>query len=145
MPEQPLVVLMVEDNEHDILATQRAWRMHRIANPLYIVTDGEACLSYLHQHGPYSAPGIAPSPGLLLLDLDIPKIDGISVLKHIREDDRFHCLPVVIFTTSQLEADRIRSYNLHVNAYIRKPIGFHSFAESLRIINLFWELVELPE
>jgi len=145
MPKQPLVVLMVEDNEHDILATQRAWRMHRIANPLYIVTDGEACLSYLHQHGPYSAPGIAPSPGLLLLDLDIPKIDGISVLKHIREDDRLHCLPVVVFTTSQLEADRIRSYNLHVNAYIRKPTGFHSFAEILRILNLFWELVELPE
>ena len=81
----------------------------------------------------------------MLLDLNIPKIDGISVLKHIREDDRLHCLPVVIFTTSKLEADRIRSYNLHVNAYIRKPIGFHSFAETLRIINLFWELVELPE
>lgn len=145
MPKQPLVVLMVEDNEHDILATQRAWRTHHIAHPLYIVTDGEACLSYLHQRGSYSAPGIAPYPGLLLLDLNIPKIDGISVLKHIREDDRLHCLPVVIFTTSKLEADRIRTYNLHVNAYIRKPIGFHRFAETLRIINLFWELVELPE
>jgi CheY-like chemotaxis protein len=145
MPKQPLVVLMVEDNEHDILATQRAWRTQRIANPLYIVTDGEACLSYLHQRGPYSAPGIAPSPGLLLLDLNLPRLDGISVLKHIREDDRLHCLPVVIFTTSRLEADRIRSYNLHVNAYIRKPIGFHRFAETLRIINLFWELVEWPE
>jgi CheY-like chemotaxis protein len=145
MAEQPLVVLMVEDNEHDILATQRAWRIHRIANPLYIVTDGEACLSYLHQCGSYSAPGIAPSPGLLLLDLNIPKVDGLSILKHIREDNRLHCLPVIIFTTSQLEADRMRSYDLHVNAYISKPVGFHSFAETLRIINLFWELVELPE
>ena len=78
----------------------------------------------------------------MLLDLNIPKIDGISVLKHIREDDRLRCLPVVIFTTSKLEADRIRSYNLHINAYIRKPVGFRRFAETLRIINLFWELVE---
>lgn len=145
MPEQPLVVLMAEDNEHDILATQRAWRMHCITNPLYIVTDGEACLNYLHKQGPYSAPGAAPSPGLLLLDLNIPRIDGLNVLRHIRADDRLHCLPVVIFTTSKLEEDRMRSYHLHVNAYIRKPIGFQSFAETLRIINAFWELVELPE
>jgi CheY-like chemotaxis protein len=145
MPAQPLVVLMVEDNEHDILATQRAWKTHRIANPLYIVTDGEACLDYLHQRGPYSAPGVAPHPGLLLLDLQIPKIDGIGVLQHIREDNRLDCLPVVIFTTSQLEEDRMRSYDLGVNAYIRKPIGFNRFAETLRIINLFWGLVELPE
>jgi len=145
MLKQLRVVLMAEDDEHDILATQRAWRIHRITHPLYIVTDGEACLSYLHQRGPYSAPGVAPYPGLLLLDLNIPKIDGISVLKHIREDDRLHCLPVVIFTTSRLEADHICAYDLHVNAYVRKPIGFQKFAETLRIINLFWELVDLPE
>jgi CheY-like chemotaxis protein len=135
----------VEDNEHDILATQRAWKIHRIANPLYIVTDGEACLDYLHQRGPYSAPGVAPHPGLLLLDLQIPKIDGVGVLKHIRKDNKLDRLPVVIFTTSKLEEDRMRSYDLRVNAYIRKPIGFNRFAETLRIINLFWELVELPE
>jgi CheY-like chemotaxis protein len=145
MSEQPLVILMAEDNEHDIVATRRAWRTYNITNPLYIVTDGEACLDYLYQRGQYSAPGAAPRPGLLLLDLNMPKVDGLSVLKHVREDDRLHRLPVVIFTTSRLAQDRTRSYDLCANAYIRKPLGFHHFAETLRSISLFWGLVELPE
>src|SRR5690242_4053511 len=132
MSEQPLVVLMAEDNEHDIIATRRAWRTHNIPNPLYIVTDGEACLDYLYQRGHYSVPGTAPRPGILLLDLNMPKIDGLSVLKYIREDDRLRRLPVVVFTTSKLREDHNRSYDLNVNAYIRKPIGFHNFAETLR-------------
>ena len=145
MPAQSLVILMAEDNEHDIVATRRAWRTHNITNPLYIVTDGEACLDYLYQHGQYSVPGTAPRPGLLLLDLNMPKIDGLSILKHIREDTRFHRLPVVIFTTSRLEEDRSRSYDLYANAYIRKPMAFHHFAKVLRIISFFWGLVDLPE
>jgi len=145
MPKQPLVILMAEDNEHDIVATRRVWRTHHLTNPLYIVTDGEACLDYLYQRGQYSVLGAAPRPGLLLLDLHMPKIDGLRVLNHIREDDRFHRLPVVIFTTSRLAEDRICSYELGATTYIRKPIGFHNFAETLRSIILFWGLVELPE
>lgn len=139
------VVLMAEDNKHDIIATKRAWKINNIANPLHIVKDGEECLDYLHQRGKYSEPGAAPRPGILLLDLKMPKIDGLTVLKHIREDEQLHHLPVIILTTSKLEEDRVRSYDLGVNAYIKKPVGFGNFSSAVKTINLFWELVELPE
>ncbi|MEE9617149.1 MAG: response regulator [Anaerolineae bacterium] len=145
MVKKPFVVLMAEDNEHDIVATRRAWKKYNIANPLHIVRDGEECLDYLHQRGKYSEPGSAPRPGILLLDIKMPKMDGLAVLKHIREDAGLRRLPVVILTTSKAEEDRIKSYDLGANAYITKPIGFQNFAEAVRTINLFWELVELPE
>ena len=145
MGKKPFVVLMAEDNEHDIVATRRAWKKYNIANPLHIVRDGEECLDYLHQRGKYSEPGSAPRPGILLLDIKMLKMDGLAVLKHIREDAGLRRLPVVILTTSKAEEDRIKSYDLGANAYITKPIGFQNFAEAVRTINLFWELVELPE
>lgn len=138
------VVLMAEDSEHDIIATKRAWKKHNIANPLYIVKDGEECLDYLYQRGKYSEPGSAPRPGILLLDLNMPKMDGLTVLKHIRADEKLHHLPVIILTTSKIEEDRIRGYDLGANAYIIKPVGFENFANAVKTINLFWELVELP-
>ena len=145
MASRPFVILMAEDNAHDILATQRAWERHNIAHPLYIVTDGEACLDYLHQRGPYATPGSAPRPSILLLDLNLPKLDGLSVLEHIRADPQLQRLPVIVLTTSKLEEDRLRSYDLGANAYIRKPVGFENFAEALRAINGFWQMVDLPE
>jgi CheY-like chemotaxis protein len=150
MNKKPFVVLMAEDNEHDILATRRAWRKGNIANPLYIVRDGEECLDYLHRRGKYSEPDAAPRPGILLLDIKMPKMDGLAVLKHIREDKDFENkglrhLPIIILTTSHEEEDRLKSYDLGVNAYITKPVGFENLAEAVRAINLFWELVELPE
>jgi len=143
-PKEPFVILMAEDDEHDILATRRAWKSHHIANPLYIVSNGEECLDFLKQRGAYSEPGAAPRPGLLLLDLKMPKMDGLSVLKHIREDKELFRLPVVILTASKAEEDRLRSYDLGVNAYIVKPVGFDRFSTAVRTINLFWQLVELP-
>ncbi|MDY6954239.1 MAG: response regulator [Thermodesulfobacteriota bacterium] len=140
----PFVILMAEDDEHDILATKRAWKTHHIANPLYIVSNGEECLDFLKQRGKYSEPGAAPRPGLLLLDLKMPKMDGLTVLKQIREDEEFCRLPVVILTASKAEEDRLRSYDLGVNAYIVKPVGFERFSTAVRTINLFWQLVELP-
>ncbi len=145
MTKQPFVVLMAEDNEHDILATRRAWKKCNIANPLHIVQNGEECLDYLHHRGKYSEPGAAPRPGILLLDIKMPRMDGLAVLKHIRKDEGLRRLPVVILTTSKDEEDRVRSYDLGANAYIMKPIGFQNFSEAVRTINLFWELVELPE
>ena len=138
------VVLMAEDDEDDIVATKRAWKKNNIANPLYIVKDGEECLDFLHRRGKYSEPGTAPRPGILLLDIKMPKMDGLSVLKHIREDGGLHRLPVIILTTSRTEEDRLRSYDLGVNAYIVKPVGFENFSEAVRTISLFWQLVELP-
>ena len=145
MSKKPFVVLMAEDNEHDIVATRRAWKKNNIANPLHIVRNGEECLDYLHQRGKYSEPGSAPRPGILLLDIKMPRMDGLAVLKHIREDADLRRLPVVILTTSKDEEDCLGSYDLGANAYVMKPVGFHNFSEAVRTINLFWELVELPE
>ena len=145
MSKSPFVVLMAEDNEHDIVATKRAWKKHRIVNPLYIVRDGEECLDFLYQRGKYADQATAPRPGILLLDIKMPKMDGLTVLKHIREDEELRLLPVVMLTTSKADEDRLRSYHLGANAYIVKPVGFENFSESVRTISLFWQLVELPE
>ena len=144
MNKDPFVVLMAEDDEHDIVAIKRAWKKHHIANPLYIVNDGEECLYFLHRRGKYSEPGTAPRPGIVMLDIKMPKMDGLAVLKQIREDDELRHLPVIILTTSKAEEDRIRGYDLGVNAYIVKPVGFDSFSEAVKTISLFWQLVELP-
>jgi CheY-like chemotaxis protein len=144
MGKEGFVVLMAEDNEHDIVATKRAWKKHHVANPLYIVKDGEECLDYLHRRGKYSKPDTAPRPGVLLLDIKMPKMDGLSVLKHIRNDGKLRRLPVIILTTSKAEEDRLRSYDLGANAYIVKPVGFENFSDAVRTISLFWQLVDLP-
>jgi CheY-like chemotaxis protein len=144
MGKKPFVVLMAEDDEHDIVATKRAWKKHQIANPLYIVKDGEECLDFLYRTGKYSQSGPAPRPDILLLDIKMPKVDGLTVLKRVREDRELRHLPVIILTTSKAEEDRVRSYDLGANAYIVKPVGFENFSEAVRTISLFWQLVELP-
>jgi CheY-like chemotaxis protein len=144
MEKKPFVVLMAEDDEHDIVATRRAWEKHRIANPLYIVQDGEECLDFLHRRGKHREPDTAPRPGILLLDIKMPKVDGLTVLKRVREDREFRHLPVIILTTSKAEEDRFKSYDLGANAYIVKPVGFENFSKAVRTISLFWQLVELP-
>ena len=146
MSNKPFPVLMAEDDENDIIATRRAWKKNNISNPLYVVNDGEECLDFLYNRGKYNKSAKAPWPGILLLDINMPKLDGLSVLKQIREgEERFHRLPVVVLTTSKSEEDRLRGYDLGVNAYIVKPIGFKNFSTAVRTINFFWELVELPE
>ena len=145
MGRQPFVVLMAEDDEHDIVATKRAWKKHHVANPLYIVRDGEQCLDYLYRRGKYTDPSSAPRPGIILLDIKMPKRDGLSVLEEIKADESLRRLPVIILTTSKAEEDRVRSYDLGANAYIVKPVGFDNFSLAVRTINLFWQLVELPE
>lgn len=137
-------VLLAEDSRHDIIAVQRAWKLHNILNPLYIVRDGEECLDYLLHQGKYQDAIEYPRPGLLLLDLNMPKLDGLSVLKAIREHPRHSRLPVVVLTTSKADEDKVRSYDLGVNAYIMKPVEFDSFGSAIRAINIFWQLVELP-
>lgn len=144
MSKKPIVVLIAEDDKNDILAIKRAWRKHNITNQLHIVREGEECLDYLNRRGKYSEPSTAPWPGVLLLDIKMPRMDGFSVLKHIRENKRLRFLPVTIFSNSNREEDRLRSYELGANAYVVKPEGFMEFSEAVKNINLFWELVELP-
>ncbi len=145
MAKEHFVILMAEDDENDIIATKRAWKENNIANQLYIVNDGEECLDYLYKRGKYSEPESAPEPGIILLDIKMPRMDGIEVLKHIRESKKFHRLPVIILTTSKGEEDKIRSYDLGANAYIMKPVGFEGLSNAIKIIHLFWEMVELPK
>ena len=130
MSKKPFAVLMAEDEAHDIVATQRAWKKSHILNPLYVVKDGEECLEFLHQREKYCEAETAPRPGILLLDIKMPKMDGLTVLKHIREDDELHRLPVIMLTSSKAEEDRLKSYDLGVNAYIVKPVGFVKSVES---------------
>ncbi|MDH5721045.1 MAG: response regulator [Spirochaetia bacterium] len=145
MNNKTFTVLMAEDNEHDILATKRAWKKYKIANPLYVVNDGEECLDFLFHRGKYSDESSAPRPGLVLLDINMPKMDGLTALRHIREDKKFEKLPVMILTTSKADEDKLKGYDLNITAYIVKPVGFDNFAEAVKTINIFWELVEQPE
>lgn len=133
------VVLVAEDDAHDIVAIRRAWRRLGIANPLAIVNDGEACLNYLQGCTPDSGTAL---PGLLLLDLHMPRLDGLGALRAIRANAATAHLPVVILTTSKAEEDRVRSYALGANAYIVKPVGFENFTAALRTIHEFWHLAE---
>lgn len=137
-------VLWAEDNRHDIAAMKRAWKKQKLANPLHIVQDGEECLDYLHRRGRYVDSCQAPTPGVLLLDIRMPKIDGFTVLEQIRQDNKLCYLPVIIFTSLQEEAYKIRSYELGATAYIVKPAGIENLSEIITAIIFFWRFVELP-
>ncbi|MGI9287506.1 MAG: response regulator [Pseudomonadales bacterium] len=144
MSSNTFPILLAEDSKHDVLAVKRAWKLHNLVNPLHVVRDGQECLDYLFQKGSYSPPADAPRPGLLLLDLNMPKVDGLTALKRVRDDDDLGSLIVVVLTTSKRDEDRIESYNLNVNAYIKKPVDFDNFSEAIRRISLFWQICELP-
>jgi len=135
-------VLLVEDDPGDILMTREAFQHHKIQNKLHVVTDGEQALQFLHQTGEYTR---APRPGLILLDLNLPRRSGHEVLAELKEDPQLRVIPVVILTTSQAEEDILRSYSLHANAYVSKPVDFERFMDVIRQIdNFFVTVVKLP-
>ncbi|MEM1125697.1 MAG: response regulator [Bacteroidota bacterium] len=144
-PSSPFTVLMVDDNEHDLLAAERAWKRGQMPSELKTVTSGEECLAYLRHEGAYRDRAIAPFPKVLVLDISMPGMSGLEVLEEIRADPTLALLPVVMLTTSQLEEDRVRSYQLGCNAYLRKPVTFDDFAEMIRRLHLFWEIVDVPQ
>ncbi|WP_421779917.1 response regulator [Kiloniella litopenaei] len=135
-------VLLCEDSEHDILATKRAWKKFNIANPLFIVNDGVACMNFLTNKEEYTDLEDAPPISLLLLDLNMPKMGGLEVLKAVRNTPEIRHLKIVVLTTSQSDEDQVSSYDHCVNAYITKPIIFENFAETMNKINMFWSLVQ---
>jgi CheY-like chemotaxis protein len=135
-------VLLVEDDEGDILMTREAFEFHKIRNRLHVVTDGEQALHFLRQTGPHAD---APRPGLILLDVNLPRLSGIEVLAELKQDPELAVLPVVMLTTSQAEEDILRSYKLHANAYVTKPVDFDNFIGAIRQIDdFFLSLVKLP-
>ena len=135
-------ILLVEDDPGDVVMTREAFDHHKIGNPLHVVTDGAQALQFLHRQGPYSD---APRPGLILLDLNLPKLDGREVLTAIKNDEQLRTIPVVVLTTSAAEEDIARSYHTHANAYVTKPVDFTNFINVIhQIDNFFVSVVQLP-
>ena len=132
------IILLVEDNPDDVTLTERALKKSHILNRLVVTRDGAEALDYLFCTGAYSDRDTSIMPEVILLDLKLPKIDGLEVLKRIRSDKRTKILPVVILTSSKEENDLITGYTLGANSYIRKPVNFNQFVEAIRQLGLYW-------
>jgi CheY-like chemotaxis protein len=138
----PIEVLLVEDDPGDVLMTQEAFDEHKVRNRLTVVSDGAEALSYLRREGQYAD---AVRPDLILLDLNLPRRDGREVLAEVKEDSDLCRIPVVVLTTSAADEDILRSYQLHANAYVTKPVDFESFISVIRQIDQFFvSVVKLP-
>lgn len=137
-------ILMVEDEEAHAELTKRAIRKGGYEGQVDVVSDGEAALDYLYNRGNYRNEKPYPMPVLILLDINLPGIDGIEVLKRIKEDDRLKRIPVIMLTTSEREEDIARSYNHCANSYLTKPVGFKEFEEKVRKIGFYWTVLNVP-
>jgi len=138
-------ILIVEDNPNDALLTIRSLKEHNLANNIVHVRDGQEALDYLFAEGGYSDRDPLNLPKAILLDLKLPKLDGLQVLARIRGDERMKCVPVVILTSSQEEGDLVKSYKLGANSYIVKPVEFESFSAAIKQLGLYWLLLnKLP-
>jgi len=135
------VILLVEDNASDIGLTQRAFQKNAISNELVVAEDGQQAVDYLFCTGAHSGRNIADTPLLILLDLKLPRIEGLEVLRRIRADSRTRRIPVVILTSSSEEQDIAASYDLGTNSYIRKPVDFHRFAEVIKQLGMYWLVI----
>jgi CheY-like chemotaxis protein len=135
-------VLLVDDDEGDVLMTREAFEFYQIRNRLHVVGDGKQALQFLRRTGPYAD---APRPGLVLLDVNLPRLSGLEVLAELKQDDELLTIPVIMLTTSQAEQDILLSYSLHANAFVSKPVGFEPFIDAIRQIDTFLlNLVKLP-
>jgi two-component system response regulator len=137
-------ILLVEDNADDEALTLRAFAKNKITNPVHISRDGVEALDYLFATGPHSGRDPGDRPAVVLLDLKLPKIDGLQVLKRIRADERTRLLPVVILTSSREEQDIIDGYRFGCNSYVRKPVDFDQFLDAAKQLGLYWLLLNEP-
>jgi len=144
-PQSPrqIEVLLVEDDPGDVLMTREAFEDYKVRNQLHVVNDGVAALAFLRREGEYAE---APRPDLVLLDLNLPRMDGREVLQAVKSDPQLASIPVVVLTTSEAEEDVLRSYTLHANAYVTKPVDFDRFIKVVREIDDFFvTVVRLPQ
>jgi CheY-like chemotaxis protein len=141
-PRKPITILLADDDEDDVLLAREALEESRLSNDLRCVADGAALLDYLHRRGDYAD---APRPGLILLDLNMPRVDGHEALRLIKAEPQFRRIPVVILTTSQAEEDIYRTYDLGASSFISKPVTFEGLVRVMRDLGRYWfEIVELP-
>ena len=138
MKGEAIAILLVEDDEAHAEIVRRNFETSRIANRLIHVADGQAALDYLYQRGEFSDLSKSPRPGVILLDLRLPKVDGLEVLKTIKADPKFSTIPVVILTTSKAEGDMVNAYSNHVNSYLVKPVDFAHFTELMETFGYYW-------
>lgn len=141
----PINILMAEDDPDDRMLTRQALEESRLINDLYFVEDGEELMAFLRHEGKYSLPDSSPRPGIILLDLNMPRKDGREALSEIKSDSNLRPIPVVILTTSTSERDVVQSYELGASSYIAKPVTFESLVEVVSALGRYWfEIVELP-
>ena len=146
MEQQQKVILLVEDNPDDELLTLRALKENHIKNEVVVAHDGVEALEYLFGTGAYEGRDLSVMPQVILLDIKLPRMDGLEVLRRLRADERTMLLPVVILTSSKEEQDLMNGYKLGANSYIRKPVDFDQFAEAVRQLKLYWLVMnELPK
>lgn len=146
MKKTPIAIVMADDDAEDRAFAQEALAEARLANALHFVEDGQQLMDYLERRGAYSDPQASPRPGLILLDLNMPRKDGREALKEIKEHPELRAIPVVVLTTSKAEEDIVRSYQLGVNSYIQKPVTFEGLVKVMRALGKYWfEIVELPQ
>ena len=138
------IILLVEDNPDDEVLTIRALKQHNIANEVVVARNGAEALDYLFGTGPYEGRDLTDTPAVVLLDLKLPKIDGLEVLKRLRAHEPSRFLPVVVLTSSKEEMDLAESYGRGANSYIRKPVDFEQFSEAIRQVGLYWLVLNEP-
>ena len=137
-------ILLVEDNPDDVELTLRALQQYNVKNEVAVVRDGAEALDYLFARGAYAERSVCPMPAVVILDLKLPKVDGLEVLQRMRTDERTELLPVVILTSSKEEKDMINGYKLGANSYVRKPVDFTQFIEAARQLGLYWLVINEP-
>ena len=144
-PGTPITILLADDDEEDRMLTSDALAESRVLNDLRFVEDGDELLDYLYRRGKFTTPASAPTPGLILLDLNMPRKDGREALKEIKADPDLRRIPIIVLTTSKAEEDIYRTYDLGANSFITKPVSFEGLVNVMRDIGRYWiEIVELP-
>jgi CheY-like chemotaxis protein len=144
MTQEVLQILLVEDSPNDVKLTIHALREENLGNSIQVARDGEEALDFLFCRGEFASRSFDHPPRLVLLDLKLPKVDGLEVLRAVKGDPRTHAIPIVVLTSSREEGDLVESYKLGVNAYIQKPVEFDSFRKAVKQLGLFWLVVNEP-
>ncbi|MBB5032894.1 response regulator [Prosthecobacter vanneervenii] len=143
-PNQIVEILLVEDSPEDLELTQRALRNANLGNHIHVARDGAEALDFIFCEGEYASRRIEDTPKLILLDLKLPKVDGLEVLERIKGDERTRLIPIVVLTSSKEQADVIKSYQLGVNSYIVKPVNFEGFTSAVQELGMYWLLINQP-